>query len=155
MQISDPCLLLQWQEQIQLVIRSNNTCTVLTRLLNDGSFTFSWSVQMRAIDTSVAEPSMKTRLKKVRHFSKDINLKRSCLFLKNRRMSCHVEHFSHHVGWSFDKKYPKMTLLDLLPNITLWVFFYEETHFEWFPYRKVDDGPCIRVYSIVPTSSLD
>jgi hypothetical protein len=46
------------------------------------------------------------------------------LFL-NRRILCHVEHLSYHIGYSFDKKYPEMTLLELLPNV-----FYEETQFE-------------------------
>jgi hypothetical protein len=68
--------------------------------------------------TSFAEPSVKTRLKREINFSKNINLKRSCLFFKNRKMSCHVEHFSHHFGCTFDHQNVKEPLFSRRALVT-------------------------------------
>jgi hypothetical protein len=109
---------------------------------------------MRAIDTSIVEPSTKTRLKKVNTISKNIRFKRTCLFFKDRRMQCHVEYFSHHLGCNFDTQYPKMTVLTLLPNIKSCVFFRKETHLECFLYNKVNVDPYNLASYSVPTSPL-
>ena len=55
-------------------------------------------------------------------------------------MLCNVEYFPHHFACNLDKKYPKLTLLELLPNINSCVFFLDETHLELFLYREVDVG---------------
>ena len=76
------------------------------------------------------------------------------LFFKNRRTLSTEELFPHQFGCTREKKYQKLTLLELPQIVNLCVFVYKMTHLELFFNSKVNVGPHNGIWDIELTSPL-